>query len=122
MEIPPKFPRLSDAMEIAIFRLVQECLTNIHRHSGSSQAKIAIRDQDHSIVVEIKDAGKGIPLEKQLELSSGRAGVGFRGMRERLRQFGGDLNIQSDDCGTLVKAMIPLQSNAVPTADHEKAS
>jgi signal transduction histidine kinase len=122
MEIPPKFPRLSDAMEIAIFRLVQECLTNIHRHSGSNQAKIAIRDQDNNIVVEIKDAGKGISLEKQLDLSSGRAGVGFRGMRERLRRFGGDLNIQSDDCGTLVKAMIPLQSNAVPTADREKAS
>ena len=81
VETPAEFRRLPDQMEIAIFRLVQECLTNIHRHSGSDSAKITIREQDGSVVIEIQDAGKGIPLEKQLELSSGRTGVGFRGMR-----------------------------------------
>lgn len=127
VDIPSEFSRLSDAMEIAIFRLVQECLTNIHRHSGSNTATIAICQADHTVVVEIKDAGKGIPLGKQLELSSGRTGVGFRGMRERLRQFGGDLDVQSDGRGTWVKARLPLQppSGSAPSnsaADLEEAS
>lgn len=122
MEIPAEFRRLPDQMEIAIFRLVQECLTNIHRHSGSDSAKIAIREEGDSVVIEIKDAGKGISLEKQLELSSGRTGVGFRGMRERLRQFGGDLNIQSDHSGTFVKAKLPFQSAAPAIQDRERAS
>ena len=122
MEIPAEFRRLPDQMEIAIFRLVQECLTNIHRHSGSDSAKIAIREEDDSVVIEIKDAGKGISLEKQLELSSGRTGVGFRGMRERLRQFGGDLNIQSDHSGTFVRAKLPFQSAAPASQDRERAS
>jgi signal transduction histidine kinase len=106
--IPAEFPRLSDEMEIAIFRLVQECLTNIHRHSGSETAAIAIREEDHTIVVEVKDSGKGIPLDKQVALRSDRAGVGFRGMQERLRQFGGNLDIQSDGKGTSVTARLPL--------------
>ena len=121
-ETPSEFRRLSDQMEIAIFRLVQECLTNIHRHSGSDRAKIVIREEDGSVVVEIKDAGKGIPLEKQLELSAGRTGVGVRGMRERLRQFGGDLDIQSDGSGTLVTARLPLPSAPVSAMDASKAS
>jgi signal transduction histidine kinase len=122
MEIPAEFRRLPEQMEIAIFRLVQECLTNIHRHSGSDSAKIAIREEDDSVIIEVKDAGKGISLEKQLELSSGRTGVGFRGMRERLRQFGGDLDIQSDNSGTFVKAKLPLQSATSVSEDRERAS
>ena len=107
-QIPTEFPRLSDEMEIAIFRLVQECLTNIHRHSGSETAAVAIREEDHTIVVEVKDAGKGIPLDKQVAMRSHRAGVGFRGMQERLRQFGGNLDVQSDGKGTSVTARLPL--------------
>lgn len=122
MEIPGEFRRLPDQMEITIFRLVQECLTNIHRHSGSDRAKIAIREEDDSVIIEVKDAGKGISLEKQLELSLGRTGVGFRGMRERLRQFGGDLNIQSDNNGTFVKAKLPLQPGAPASEEQERAS
>ncbi len=107
-QIPDEFPRLSDEMEIAIFRLVQECLTNIHRHSGSDTATIAIRKEGHAIVVEVKDAGKGIPLEKQTAMRSDRAGVGFRGMQERLRQFRGNLDVHSDSRGTTVTARLPL--------------
>jgi signal transduction histidine kinase len=121
MEIPAEFRRLPDQMEITIFRLVQECLTNIHRHSGSDSAKIAIHEENDSVIIEVKDVGKGISLEKQLELSSGRTGVGFRGMRERLRQFGGDLNIQSDNNGTLVKAKLPFQPATPATEDRERA-
>jgi signal transduction histidine kinase len=122
MEIPAEFRRLPDQMEIAIFRLVQECLTNIHRHSGSDSAQIAIREEEDCVIVEVKDAGKGISLEKQLELSSGRTGVGFRGMRERLRQFGGDLNIQSDRSGTFVTAKLPFRPAAPASQDRERAS
>ena len=110
VDIPEEFGRLSDEMEIAIFRMVQECLTNIHRHSGGAAATIRVREEDHHLRVEIQDQGKGIPPEKQVELSSSaRTGVGFRGMRERLRQLGGILEIQSDGTGTAVIATLPLQ-------------
>jgi signal transduction histidine kinase len=108
MEVPAEFRRLSEEMELTIFRLIQECLTNIHRHSGSSTASIAIRQEDHTILVEIKDQGKGISSDKQMELGTDRAGVGFRGMRERLRQLGGELEIQSGSGGTSVTARLPL--------------
>lgn len=108
MEVPAEFRRLSEEMELTIFRLIQECLTNIHRHSGSSTASIAIRQEDHTILVQIKDQGKGISSDKQMELGTDRAGVGFRGMRERLRQLGGELEIQSGSGGTSVTARVPL--------------
>jgi signal transduction histidine kinase len=109
-------------MELAIFRMVQECLTNIHRHSGSDTAKIIIHQQEHRILVQIEDAGKGIPLSKQLELSSsGQTGVGFRGMRERLRQLGGELDIQSDGSGTRVTASLPLPQQSDTDKARDKA-
>jgi len=112
LDIPEEFGRLTDEMEIAIFRMVQECLTNIHRHSGGTSAVIRVHEEDHRILVEVQDEGKGIPPEKQIELSSsGRTGVGFRGMRERLRQLGGTLEIRSNG-GTTVTAMLPLREQA----------
>lgn len=120
LRIPEQFRRLSNEMEIAIFRMVQECLTNIHRHSGGNSAAIRVREENHRIVVEVQDAGKGIPLEKQLELtSSGRIGVGFRGMRERVRQLGGTLEIRSDNAGTAVTATLPLAEST--SAQVEKS-
>jgi signal transduction histidine kinase len=120
LRISEPFRRLSDEMEIAIFRMVQECLTNIHRHSGGNSAAICMREENHRIVVEVQDVGKGIPLEKQLELtSSGRIGVGFRGMRERVRQLGGTLEIRSDNAGTAVTATLPL---AEPTSANVEKS
>jgi len=117
VDIDPEFARLPKEMEIAIFRIVQECLTNIHKHSGSNTATVRIVQEETQVRVEIKDAGKGIPLAKQLELSSsGRTGVGFRGMRERLRQLGGTLEIQSDDQGTTVTASLPLKRFAQPAS------
>jgi len=101
--------RMPDEMEIAIFRMVQECLTNVHRHSGSMGAEIRVYQDAQRLLIEVQDRGKGISAEKQRELNSvGRSGVGFRGMRERLRQLGGTLRIQSDGDGTVVVAMLPL--------------
>jgi len=121
--IPSELSRLSNETEIAIFRIVQECLVNVHRHSGSDSARIVIDQQDQDIVVEVRDSGKGIPAEKQLEIkSAGRTGVGFRGMRERLRQLGGTLSIQSNSGGTLVTARIPLRLNTCPELRQDMAS
>ena len=109
VDIPEEFRRLPDEMEIAIFRMVQECLTNIHRHSGATAAAIRMHEEDHRVLVEVEDNGNGISLEKQLELSSpGRSGVGFRGMRERFKQLDGSLEIYSEGKGTTVVAMLPL--------------
>jgi PAS domain S-box-containing protein len=116
LDLPERFGRLSDEMEITVFRFIQESLTNIHRHSGSSTARIAIREEQPELVVEIKDWGKGIPPSKQIDLSSGRTGVGFRGMRERLKQFGGRLDIHSNGDGTMVTARM----NLVPESSVDK--
>jgi signal transduction histidine kinase len=123
LQIPEALRRLSDEMEIAIFRMVQECLTNIHRHSGGTSAAIRVHEEDHRIVVEVQDGGKGIPLEKQLELSSsGRTGVGFRGMRERLRQLGGTLEIRSDNAGTAVTAKLPLADSTAAQSEKSQVA
>jgi PAS domain S-box-containing protein len=107
LDMAADFGRLSKEAEIALFRVVQECLTNIHRHSGSATAAIRIARENGTVSLEVRDQGKGIPAEKLLVLNStGTLGVGFRGMRERLRQLGGKLEVQSDGQGTLVAATL----------------
>ncbi|HET9993936.1 MAG TPA: PAS domain S-box protein [Candidatus Acidoferrum sp.] len=102
--------RLPGDLEIAIFRMIQECLTNIHRHSGSKTAEVRLAKKHGCIHVEVSDQGKGIPLDKQLELNSaGTLGVGFRGMRERVRQLGGALHLNSDGNGTSVTVTLPIE-------------
>jgi signal transduction histidine kinase len=109
LEVPSDFERLERESETAIFRTVQESLTNIHRHSESSTARIRITSSDGQVCVEIEDRGKGIPPEKQFEMAStGTPGVGIRGMRERLRQLGGSLDIHSNGKGTLIVARLPV--------------
>jgi signal transduction histidine kinase len=121
VDVPEKLVNLSDEMQIAIFRVIQECLTNIHRHSGGSSALIRVEQDDHQLRVNVQDRGKGIPPEKQLDLASpGRTGVGFRGMRERLRQLGGTLEIQSDTSGTVVSAILPVDSRENQTGGERK--
>lgn len=113
LDMPDDFGRLPSEMETAIFRVVQECLTNIHRHSGSPVAKIVLRQRRDEIVVEINDQGKGISVEKLEEMaSSGTPGVGIRGMRERLRQLGGTLEMQSNSSGTTVTIRLPAEQAA----------
>ena len=93
-----------------MFRVVQECLTNIHRHSGSATAAIRVRRQEKLLRVEVQDRGKGMPEVKLRSFArAGRIGVGFSGMRERFRQLGGILEIQSDGNGTLVRAVLPIE-------------
>jgi signal transduction histidine kinase len=120
LDLPDDFERLPRESETAIFRVVQECLTNIHRHSGSPIAKIRLRQRDHQVLVEIADKGKGIPPEKQQEMStSGPPGVGIRGMRERLRQLGGTLEIESNGTGTVVLVRLPATAISTPSDSVE---
>jgi signal transduction histidine kinase len=112
---PDDFGRLSQDSETAVFRVVQECLTNVHRHSGSSVAKIRIARSNGHVRVEVEDRGKGIAPEKRAAMDSvGMPGVGIRGMRERLRQLGGNLEIKSNGEGTIVVAQLPV-TNAAST-------
>jgi len=121
LEIAGDFGRLSNDLEIAIFRMVQECLTNVHRHSGSDTGEVRLSRDAERVLIEIKDRGKGIPLDKQRVLnSSQQAGVGFRGMRERIQQLGGRLEIRSDERGTSVKATMPIRK-ATPAFEREVA-
>ncbi len=109
LELPEDFERLPRDVETAIFRLVQESLTNIHRHSESPTATIGIVHADGEVRVEVRDQGKGIAPDKKLELlSAGTPGVGIRGMRERLRQLGGTMEINSDGDGSGTQVVVRL--------------
>ncbi|MGB6876074.1 MAG: response regulator [Candidatus Acidiferrales bacterium] len=112
--ISEEFGRLSRDMELVVFRVVQECLTNVHRHSGSKSAAIRITRETDRVVVEVRDQGKGISPERLAEIQSKSSGVGIRGMRERLRQFQGEMIIQSGPAGTTVLVTIPLSAATDP--------
>ena len=117
LDCPDDFGRVPREMETAVFRLVQECLTNIHRHSGSATAKIGLHRSKHQVVIEVEDKGKGIPVEKLDRMTSvGAPGVGITGMKERVRQLGGTLEIESSGSGTRVLARLPV-SEASSTED-----
>jgi signal transduction histidine kinase len=118
LDVPERFTGLSKEMELCIFRVVQEALTNVHRHSGTLTAEIRVRQRESTLRVEIEDAGKGIPSQDQGDLAVTQTGVGLRGMRERLRQFGGTLQIHSDDNGTCVTATLPISGLTI-TSDQE---
>jgi len=117
LDLPPDLGRLSSDIEIALFRVMQECLTNIHRHSGSTKAMIRLAQNHTRLELEVSDAGKGIPSEKLRTLtSSGSLGVGLRGMRERVRQLGGTLQIHSNGKGTKVTVSLPAPQAKVSSA------
>ena len=117
LELGSDFGRLDADIEIAIFRVVQECLTNVHRHSHSPKAIVRLNRCQDAVLLEIEDQGKGIPPEKQSQLlGSGPIGVGLRGMRERVVQLSGTLDINSGDSGTMVRAMFPIAKSVALSA------
>ena len=108
--------RLAPELETALFRVVQECLINIHRHSGSATASIRLSCEDSRIVLEVEDEGRGISADELSEISSGGGlGVGLRGMRERINDLGGEFEILSSERGTTVKAVIPIEASQSKT-------
>lgn len=110
VELSPEIGRLAPNVEISIFRIVQECLTNVYRHSGSETARINISlSQEKLLVVQVSDEGRGIPSEDRTSMSLGtNQGVGLSGMRERVRELGGTFEVQSNVNGTTVTAALPL--------------
>jgi len=112
-EIAEDFGRLPRDLETALFRIVQEGLTNVHRHSESQIVAIRIVRSSDVVSVAIADAGRGIPKQKICEIEAGRAsGLGLRGMRERVRQLGGSFKIRSTKKGTVLVTRLPLDNRA----------
>ena len=97
---------------MTIFRIVQESLTNIHRHSGSKAASIKVVHELASIRIEIQDNGKGIAQLNSTKNMPMRVGVGIQGMQERVRQLSGQFEIQSGKNGTRVIVVLPSQPAA----------
>jgi PAS domain S-box-containing protein len=118
LEIAGDLGRLPSDIELAIFRVVQECLTNIYRHSSSKTALIKIGREAENVRAEVRDQGKGILPERMLEIQSHGSGVGIRGIRERIRLFHGEMKIESNASGTSVIVSIPIPREPNP-ADSE---
>jgi PAS domain S-box-containing protein len=114
LEISPKVARLPRVLEIAIFRIIQESLTNIHRHSGSAKAKIRLALDGNQIFLMIGDEGKGMPSQTVLEdpKKNKKLGVGIAGMRERVLQLGGQFEVAAGNPGTIIKAAFPITSES----------
>jgi two-component system NarL family sensor kinase len=111
LEMGPELGRYRDEIEIAIFRIVQEGLANVLRHSGSPVVKISLRQRESWLELAIGDQGKGHAREALLQARERRNGVGTSGMRERVEQLGGYLQIDCTEKGTTVKATIPMEVN-----------
>jgi signal transduction histidine kinase len=104
LDVPENFPRLAPELETALFRIVQESLSNIYRHAGATKAWISLaRYGGDSVSLEIRDNGMGLPDDFSLARSSG---VGLAGMRERMRELGGTLEVESSDYGVAVKCRL----------------
>jgi PAS domain S-box-containing protein len=112
LELSPALARLPEDLELAIFRIVQECLTNVHRHSGSKTAVVRVLYSTEGIRVEVQDQGAGIAAGRLKELRSFGSGVGLRGMKERARQLGGNLEITSGVQGTLIATTFPTSKES----------
>jgi len=111
LEIPESLGRFPRDLEIAAFRIVQETLTNVHRHSGSSTAKINIWRSTNQLRLKVEDQGKGmiLPAFGKDDRESAILGVGISGIRERVRQLGGQMQIRSGEWGTAVEVVFPLE-------------
>jgi PAS domain S-box-containing protein len=116
LNIPDDLGRFAPEVELAIFRLVQECLTNIHRHSGSKTAAIRIAREPDKVYAEVQDHGKGMSQQRLAEIQSQGFGVGIRGMRERVLQCHGELTVDSNALGTKIAAIFPAKTPATKEA------
>jgi two-component system, NarL family, sensor kinase len=129
LDLATEGDRLPMTIEIALFRVLQESLTNVHRHSKAERARVSFRREDQAAILEIRDFGRGIPAERlvQLHETSAQTGVGLAGMRERLNELKGKLEIESDNHGTSLRAIVPLPTidsfvSLAAMADWKKSS
>jgi len=112
---PPQFPRLGPELETAIFRIVQEALTNVFRHSEAQRAWITLIQRDGKTFVAVRDDGKGIG-QKVAELQPDSVGIGIGGIKQRAKEFGGELRIANTSPGTLVEVVIPSGGSVLQEA------
>ncbi|HET9409938.1 MAG TPA: response regulator [Candidatus Sulfotelmatobacter sp.] len=119
LDFPAGIGRLDREFELCLFRIVQECLTNIHRHSASKVARIAITTNSGILNLHVSDEGTGMSEKKLAQLRFGGSGVGIRGMRERVHQLSGNLSIESDRSGTRVRVSIPIKKSLLSASTVE---
>jgi two-component system NarL family sensor kinase len=108
MDFAPAVERLRDPIEIALFRVLQESLTNVHRHSGTSEVDISFRRDAQVAILEVRDYGRGMPNGRSSQHPVKDSGVGLAGMRERLHELNGILQIEPANPGTRLTAIAPL--------------
>jgi signal transduction histidine kinase len=115
LKIPSDLGRLPREVEGTLFRIVQESLTNIHRHSGSPRAKIRIDRNDNRLILEVRDEGRGMPMDMLSgdRINRARLGVGIAGMQERIRHLQGRLDIESGKGGTTIRTLIPITEGGI---------
>lgn len=123
LELPKKLERMTQETELALFRVLQEGLTNIHRHSGSKTANVQVEQGTTIVALTIVDHGLGMPLSilETFRKSSAGLGVGLTGMRERVLELGGNLDIDSDGNGTTIRATLPIMPVAAAIRDESPA-
>ncbi len=110
LDLPDRIDRLPELTEIALFRIVQESLTNVHRHSGSSSVEIGLNVTENNALLSVRDFGRGMPARSRpgFDLNGSHVGVGLSGMRERVTDLGGSFVIASDSHGTAIIVSLPL--------------
>jgi signal transduction histidine kinase len=118
IDVPGDMGRLPEAVELALFRVLQESITNVHRHAKSSKAGVTLKLLPGRVVLRIRDYGKGIPpdLLRSLSTNGTRFGVGVAGMRERIHELGGQFDVQSGASGTLVSVTLPYSQRPQPAS------
>ena len=110
LELAPKLKRLPEPVELAMFRILQEALTNIHRHSGSTAAEIVVGVDEGVVFLEVTDHGRGMSMElvRKFKRVGGDVGVGLSGIRERVKELGGRVEIKSGPQGTMLRVDVPI--------------
>jgi PAS domain S-box-containing protein len=119
LDVPSKYERLPQEIEVALFRVLQEALTNVHRHSGSRKVDVALRITALNVWLEVRDYGQGMSEDRLTKVrdENAQVGVGLAGMRERVHQLGGSLELASNPGGTTIVVRIPTrQAGTVPRA------
>lgn len=123
LDLPKKLERMPQETELTLFRVLQEGLTNIHRHSGSKTANVQVEQGATTVTLTVVDHGLGMPLSilETFRRSSAGLGVGLAGMRERVLELGGNLDIDSDGTGTTIRATLPVVPVAAAIPDESRA-
>jgi signal transduction histidine kinase len=113
-DVPPQIDRMPPAMEIALFRMLQESLTNVHRHSGSTKVEIELDADAEAVALTVRDYGRGMPAEvvDSFRNNGGNLGVGLAGLKARVRELGGEVDVHSNTGGTTIIVTIPLPATA----------